>query len=904
MLQRAASNAYSWWWASHIRTKQSKWLDNSLQEMEEKVNSMMKLIEEDADTFGKKAELYFRRRPELMNFVEEIYKAYKALADRYDRVSGELHKANHTIASVFPDQVELAMQDDEDDSSPKAITSIDLSKFRRPTEGLQFSIVNKDNQDYTAPKRQYHRRISSQISKEKAQEDIERLQKEILVLQTEKEFNKSSYESTLTRYLDIERQIAELQEEVCSLQDAFSASAIIEDNEARALMAATAIKSCEDSLLNLQEQQKITTQEARMESERIKEAELQLITLKGKCCESEVETTETSSDQNIQQECTIVETEDFGVLKEEKLELESMCQKVKEHFEMRSESSVVELAEKIDELVDKVISLELTVSSQTAQIKRLRSETDQLQEHLRSLEEDKMVLVDNSNSLTEKLKQAEDELQRIQYLEKCLQNEKGILRQEFIEACRSLSDLSEQLQSPTYQESANYVAASQDGGSTVSDNISVGKTEEENHVKMQNAVHNLAGNQAHEQSANELEKFQRDVQRESEVTQDFDVGVQLQQPDDGPDLQNSVQNGLEGGEEVLLAEYTSIVHNYKDTKQRLAEIERKNQEYHLETMAQVKELKSANVMKDEEIRLLKEILNSLQASLNVNAPRIMEKSRYQVDENVTTTNAAFDDSEATKTTLAEDSIQLCQVGEPQASSAIEDKFRTDIDTLLEENLDFWLRFCTSYHQIQEFQKTFKNLKSDIEKLNETRNQEGNEEDENQGTLPVDRRLRELNTELQVWLEKNAVLNGELKCRFSSLCSIQDEISRVSKANESEEVRFIPYQAAKFQGEVLSMQLENNKVAKELQAGLDYVRGLQVEISWTLSKLNKNFELAGSRYNQQNSHQHHPLRHLSTKTRVPLRTFLFGTKPKKPSIFSCMNPALHKQYNGLRSSLPR
>ncbi|CAL9749270.1 unnamed protein product, partial [Musa acuminata subsp. burmannicoides] len=605
--------------------------------MEEKVNSMMKLIEEDADTFGKKAELYFRRRPELMNFVEEIYKAYKALADRYDRVSGELHKANHTIASVFPDQVELAMQDDEDDSSPKAITSIDL---------------------------------------------------------------------------------------------------------------------------------------------------------------------------------------------------------IKEHFEIRSESSVVELAEKIDELVDKVISLELTVSSQTAQIKRLRSETDELQEHLRSLEEDKMVLVDNSNSLTEKLKQAEDELQRIQYLEKCLQNEKGILRQEFIEACRSLSDLSEQLQSPTYQESANNVAASQDGG----------------------------------------------------ITQDFDVGVQLQQPDDGPDLQNSVQNGLEGGEEVLLAEYTSIVHNYKDTKQRLAEIERKNQEYHLETMAQVKELKSANVMKDEEIRLLKEILNSLQASLNVNAPRIMEKSRYQVDENVTTTNAAFDDSEATKTTLAEDSIQLCQVGEPQTSSAIEDKFRTDIDTLLEENLDFWLRFCTSYHQIQEFQKTFKNLKSDIEKLNETTNQEGNEEDENQGTLPVDRRLRELNTELQVWLEKNAVLNGELKCRFSSLCSIQDEISRVSKANESEEVRFIPYQAAKFQGEILSMQLENNKVAKELQAGLDYVRGLQVEISWTLSKLNKNFELAGSRYNQQNSHQHHPLRHLSTKTRVPLRTFLFGTKPKKPSIFSCMNPA--------------
>jgi hypothetical protein len=31
MLQRVASNAYSWWWASHIRTTQSKWLDANLQ---------------------------------------------------------------------------------------------------------------------------------------------------------------------------------------------------------------------------------------------------------------------------------------------------------------------------------------------------------------------------------------------------------------------------------------------------------------------------------------------------------------------------------------------------------------------------------------------------------------------------------------------------------------------------------------------------------------------------------------------------------------------------------------------------------------------------------------------------------------------------------------------------------
>lgn len=65
------------------------------------MKSMMKLIEQDADSFTKKAELYFQRRPELGNFVEDMHKAYKALAHRYDRITGELQKANQTIAIAF-----------------------------------------------------------------------------------------------------------------------------------------------------------------------------------------------------------------------------------------------------------------------------------------------------------------------------------------------------------------------------------------------------------------------------------------------------------------------------------------------------------------------------------------------------------------------------------------------------------------------------------------------------------------------------------------------------------------------------------------------------------------------------------------------------------------------------------
>jgi len=864
MLQRAASNAYSWWWASHIRTKQSKWLDNNLHEMEEKVKSMVKLIEEDADSFAKKAELYFRRRPELLNFVDETYRAYKALADRYDRISGELHKANHTIATAFPDQVQFEMDDDDDDSSPKAITSIDSSKFPKPPAEIPpFSLRSMPRENQPALKKTNHRRISSQISKEKAQKEIDRLQKEILVLQTEKEFVKSSYESGLRKYWDIERRMTELQEEVSSLQDTFNASAVIEDDDARALIAAKAIKSCEDTLVNLHRQQKRSTEEARIESKRVKDAEQKLKALRVECGQSQMEIEE-NYDQNTEQNSDTMNRENEAcAFKPERLELQSICQNVKEHFEMSSDTSVVELAEKIDELVDKVISLELTVSSQTAQIQRLRSETDELQKHQRNLEEDKATLIGDSNILTERLKQAEDELQKIQHLEKCVQDGKGIVETHFTEACDSLNDLSEKLQSPNHRE----------------ENKSLGDSRQEGRSKeMGSGDSNLRSS---------------------------DLESQLEELDDMPDLHNLLVKGLEGKEKMLLAEYTSILRDYKDTKKMLTEIEKKNEEYHVETMEQVKELRSANAMKDDEIRSLRKMLSSLQRTVNESAPKNSEDSDTKVSGCMAKINVPFDAAN-TDSPCAEVDLKLYQVNESDTSSAIEERFRADIDTLLEENLDFWLRFSTSYHQIQKFQTTFKDLEAEMEKLKDIKPQEGSGgamvapgQTMKKESVPLEKKLRELNTELQVWLEKNGLLKKELQCRFSSLCSIQEEILKVSKESETQDVQFTPYQAAKFQGEVLNMQQENNKVAKELQTGLDHVKGLQVEVGRALSKLHEDFQLTGSR----NHHHQQSLRHVSSKHKIPLKTFLFGAKPKKPSIFSCMNPALHKQYSDIRTGFP-
>ncbi|KAH1159980.1 hypothetical protein AAZX31_11G207400 [Glycine max] len=74
-------------WSRLIRSKTSKWLSENLTEMERNVRQMQKLIEEDGDSFAQKAEMYYKKRPELISLVEEFYRAYKSMAERFDHIN-------------------------------------------------------------------------------------------------------------------------------------------------------------------------------------------------------------------------------------------------------------------------------------------------------------------------------------------------------------------------------------------------------------------------------------------------------------------------------------------------------------------------------------------------------------------------------------------------------------------------------------------------------------------------------------------------------------------------------------------------------------------------------------------------------------------------------------------------
>jgi chromosome segregation ATPase len=100
--------------------------------MDMKVKAMIKLINEDADSFARRAEMYYKKRPELMKQVEEFYRAYRALAERYDQATGALRQAHRTISEVFPNQ--MPSMDESPSSSGQYVEphTPEMSAFSRP----------------------------------------------------------------------------------------------------------------------------------------------------------------------------------------------------------------------------------------------------------------------------------------------------------------------------------------------------------------------------------------------------------------------------------------------------------------------------------------------------------------------------------------------------------------------------------------------------------------------------------------------------------------------------------------------------------------------------------------------------------------------------------------------------
>ncbi|KAL3517493.1 hypothetical protein ACH5RR_020082 [Cinchona calisaya] len=92
--QQQQKESSNWWWfdrlsLSNSNQKRSTWLQSTLSDLDEKTKAMLKLIEEDGDTFSQRAEMYYKKRPELISMVEEFYRTHRSLAERYEQFKSE-----------------------------------------------------------------------------------------------------------------------------------------------------------------------------------------------------------------------------------------------------------------------------------------------------------------------------------------------------------------------------------------------------------------------------------------------------------------------------------------------------------------------------------------------------------------------------------------------------------------------------------------------------------------------------------------------------------------------------------------------------------------------------------------------------------------------------------------------
>lgn len=456
--------------------------------MEEKVEYILKIIDEDGDTFRQRAEMYYRKRPEIVNFVEDAFREYRALAERYDHLSKELQSANRAIAAIYPERISFGMDENDDfelekvpamrglpldelntlSNNPPAPPKLNIPKTHNvlrkksnaPTRLMSkkgLLKINPDDAGSASASAADHHRVPvpvpvpcSGLSKSEALERIDKLQKEILKLQTEKEFLRSAYESRAEKYWQIEKQITEMQGEVNDLQDEFGVGMVIGDDEARTLMTTSAMKSCQETLAHLQDKQKQAAEDASIEFQKVQEAREKFERLKQKLNYNQDGQHLHLVKNNVlspNSEQTKLEEQKKGPTEDTTLDLETVHRKIKEELQAGPGNSLTisDLAERVDELVEKVISLGNVVSSQNAYVNRLRSETNELQGHIKSLEGEKEMLIDDSSSKSHKIKELEQELQRVQSLNQCINEQNNNLQTQLVEASCNFDDLSEKL---------------------------------------------------------------------------------------------------------------------------------------------------------------------------------------------------------------------------------------------------------------------------------------------------------------------------------------------------------------------------------------------------------------------------------------------------------------------------
>ncbi|VVA89792.1 unnamed protein product [Arabis nemorensis] len=440
---------YSWWWDSHISPKNSKWLQENLTDMDSKVKQMIKVIEEDADSFARRAEMYYKKRPELMKLVEEFYRAYRALAERYDHATGVIRHAQQTMAEAFPNQDPMMFGEESPVGSstndfdphtpenyppirapvypndlpkdalgmshmstvkrniafmedPQSVSNGKGLKIGKARKGLNFNDVDEKGRNAKV--------LSESERASKAEAEIVALKDALSKVQAEKEANIAQFDQNLERLSNLESEVSRAQEDAKGLTErATRAEAEVEtlkeslskldvEKESSLLQ----YQQCLQNIADLEDRISLAQKEAGEENERASRAEAETLALKQSLVRSE-----TDKEASLVQYQQCLET--ISNLEERLRKAEEDAKLVNRQAE-NAEGEVESLKQKVSKLIEENEAYELqyqqcldTIADLKLKLFHAQEETQRLSREIEDgvaklkFAEEKCVVLERSN---------------------------------------------------------------------------------------------------------------------------------------------------------------------------------------------------------------------------------------------------------------------------------------------------------------------------------------------------------------------------------------------------------------------------------------------------------------------------------------------------------------------------
>lgn len=382
------------------------------------MKKMIKVLEEDADTFARRAEMYYRRRPELMQLVEEFYRAYRALAERYNHATVVIHKAHQTISEALPNQVSFIFGDEShagdlaNDGDPQtpdmrppipargdpddASSHVPFGSNGRARKGLKFD--DGDGNDSES-----ERAI-------KAEAEVLALKDFISKMEAEKEATLAQFEQSLETLSNLESEISHAQQDSARLNDkAASAEAevqmlrkVIEKLESEKESILLQYQQCLQRIADLEDGLSVAHKDAGEVNERASKFEAETFALKQSLAEAETDK-EAAMDQyrqclttisNLEERLSKAE-EDAWVINERAemagVEVENLKQTISKLIEDKEASEL-----QYQQCLNIIADLKLKLYSAQEETKRLSSELENEVAKLKFSEE-KCTVLERSN---------------------------------------------------------------------------------------------------------------------------------------------------------------------------------------------------------------------------------------------------------------------------------------------------------------------------------------------------------------------------------------------------------------------------------------------------------------------------------------------------------------------------